>query len=164
MKCKLVKLSRYSGSKASVYSVIINNEQQTLFDKFIAENISSFKSELFDISGRIKTIGKDTGIREGFLKKHEGTIGDGVGALYDKPGSKLRLYCISYGTQLIIIGGGAPKTVRKLQQDEKLTAENSFLKWLSQKITERTKDKDIVFIKDGLDFAGDLEFDDQEEG
>lgn len=165
MKCRLVKLSKFSGGKASVYSVIMNDEQQTLLDKFIVENISSFESEIKDIAGRIKTIGKSTGIREGYIKKFEGSLGDGVCALYDKPNADLRLYCISFGSQLIIIGGGGPKpkSIRTFQEDEKLREENFFLRWLSQKITERISDKEIVFINEGLEFEGNLEFQDFDE-
>jgi len=44
MKCKIVKLDQFSGDAASIYSVYIDNEKKTLFDKFIEENINSFKS------------------------------------------------------------------------------------------------------------------------
>lgn len=165
MKCRLVKLSKFSGNKASVYSVIMNDERHTLFDKFIVENKDSFLSEIKNIAVRIETIGKSTGIRETFIKKYEGSLGDGVGALYDKPKADLRLYCITYGSQLIIIGSGGPKdkSIRAFQEDKKLTDENFFLRWLSQKITGRISDKEIVFINEGLDFEGNLEFQDFDE-
>ena len=35
MKYKLVKLTKLSGKKASVYSIILNDEPETLLDKFI---------------------------------------------------------------------------------------------------------------------------------
>lgn len=66
MKCKLVKLLKLSGYKASVYSVIINDEQESLLDKFIQENNSSYLSELKDIVMRLKAIGTKTRAREGF--------------------------------------------------------------------------------------------------
>jgi hypothetical protein len=40
---------------------------------------------------------------------NEGKYGDGVSALFDKPKYKLRLYCIRYGTQIIIVGWGGEK-------------------------------------------------------
>jgi hypothetical protein len=49
MKCKLVKLDNLSGSMTSVYSLLVEEENKTLFDIFIEENKSSFKSELIDI-------------------------------------------------------------------------------------------------------------------
>jgi hypothetical protein len=163
MKYRLVRISNLSGKKASVYSVILNDEQETIFDKFINENILSFEDEVKDIIARLKTIGKNTGIRDNFVKPNEGKLGDGVCALYDNPNKKLRLYCIKYGTQLIIVGGGGQKNVRALQDDDKLTKENYFLRELSSQITERIKDKEIEYTNNYLDFEGDLEFQDDDE-
>ena len=94
MKCKLVKLSKFSGDKASIYSVIVNDDKRTLFDRFIDENRISFIDEISNILMRLKTIGNITGARKDFFKEFEGNPGDGVCALYDIPGTKLRLYCI----------------------------------------------------------------------
>lgn len=165
MKGKLVKLVNLSGSKASIYSVIIPGESVTLYERFIQENASSFKSELKDINDRLKAIGKTVGAREQYFKLDEGIPGDGVCALYDDPDKRLRLYCIRYGTQLVILGGGGPKPkcIRALQEDPKLTEENYYLRELSDKITERLKEKDILFSKSGLDFEGDLEFNDEDD-
>jgi len=125
MKCKLVKLLKFSGNKASVYSIIIGNEQETLFDKFLKENVYLFTSEIKDILMRLSTIGQKTGARIDFFKEFEGRPGDGVCALYDKPGSKLRLYCIRYGSQLIVVGNGGPKpkSIRAFQENDKLEDE-----------------------------------------
>lgn len=163
MKCRLVKLPSLSGNKASVYSVILNNEQRTLFDAFVGENINSFLSEIRDITVRLRTIGQKTGARETFFKQFEGKLGDGVCALYDMPDKSLRLYCIRYGSQIVVLGGGGPKDVRALQDDKKLTEENYFLRWLSSQITEKVKSKEITFTDDGLDFYGDLEFKDDDD-
>jgi hypothetical protein len=75
------------------------------------------------------------------------------------PEYKLRLYCIRYGTQLVILGGGGHKNVRALQDDKKLKDESYFLRELSQQITKKLRNKDIKFIDNGKDFEGDLEFD-----
>lgn len=153
-----------SGSSASIYSVFLEDEQKTLFEKFVDENKISFKSELKDIFSRLKTIGHKTGAREQFFKINEGNPGDGVCALYDSPGSKLRLYCIRYGTLIVVLGGGGykPKNIRELQADEKLTEENYFLRELSKRITERLKDNEISFSNDAMDFEGNLEFNDED--
>src|SRR5665647_2827517 len=109
MEYKLVKLSKFSGNEASVYSIYLKDERRTLFDRFLKENINSFKSELNDIVVRLKTIGHDTGARKQFFKTNEGKPGDGVCAFYDIPKSNLRLYCICYGTLLVVLGGGGYK-------------------------------------------------------
>jgi len=160
MKCKIVKLDQFSGCSASVYSVYINDEKKTLFDKFIEENINSFKSELLNIIQRLKVIGKSTGARMKFFKDKEGNPGDGVCALYDIPGTKLRLYCIRYGAELIILGGGGekPKHIKKLQDDKKLKKENYLLREISNEISNRIKTKDIEWFDDHMDLIGALEF------
>ena len=83
---------------------------------------------------------------------------DLVCALYDNPDRKLRLYCIRYGMSLIIVGGGGPKEVRALQDDEKLTKENYTLRDVSDAILERMRDKDIKFSDDHQELEGDLKF------
>jgi len=78
--------------------------------------------------------------------------------LYDTPEKKLRLYCLRYGALIIIVGGGGPKNVRKLQQNEKLKSENFLLRELSAQITERIKEKEMEFSKNKMEFTGNLEF------
>ncbi len=159
MKIKLVKITQLSGNKASIYTVLIDNDNGTLFDKFIIENKISFKSELHNLTVRLKTMGQDTGAREHFFKQFEGNPGDGVCALYDEPKSHLRLYCIRYGTTLVIVGGGGykPKNIRALQEDPKLTAENHKMRSISQLITAKMSEGQIWFTKDYMEFDGSLE-------
>ena len=165
MKYRLVKLDNLSGKKASVYTIIISGESETLYEKFIQENIGSFKSELIDINTRLNVIGKKTGARDHYFKLHEGSFGDGICALYDDPDKHLRLYCIKFGPQIVVLGGGGPKpkNIRALQEDEKLTEENYFLRDISKRITEKIIEKDITFSSDSLSFIGDLEFNYEDE-
>ncbi|WP_417610095.1 hypothetical protein [Owenweeksia hongkongensis] len=160
MKCELVKIEKHCGNKASVYGVYLTDERKTLYDKFQIDNLPKFKSEIVDIVKRIHVIGKSTGAREHFFKLKEGKPGDGVCALYDNPNSNLRLYCIRYGSVLLILGGGAekPKNIRRLQESDKLTSENYLLRELSIQITERLHSGEIQIINEGMDFEGDLKF------
>lgn len=163
MNYKLVKLSKYSGNKASVYTIKPYGEEISLFERFVEENIILHEDETKDLLGRLITIGRKTGAREQFFKLGEGALGDGVAALYDKPNSNLRLYCIRYGSLIIIIGGGGlkPKTIKALQDDPKLTSENLILRRVSQDIRNRTDEGEIKFINDGMDFDGNLDFYDE---
>lgn len=162
MKFELVKIGQLSGIKTSIYTVLPKGEKLSLFEKFLEENSVTFKSEIIDILKRLKTISNNTGAREGFFKTNEGNPGDGICALYDQPGSKLRLYCIRFGHELIILGGGGskPKTIRTLQESEKLKAENYQLREIAQQVMKAQKEKDIRFSKDFLDLEGDLNFED----
>jgi hypothetical protein len=164
MKYKIIKINSISGNEASVYSIILNNDEETLLNKFVKENEISFKSETKDILKRLYSIGHTTGARIQFFKEWEGKPGDGVCALFDIPTSNLRLYCIYFGSQLIVVGSGGhkPKDIRTLQQDDKLKAENYLLREISAQITKRLKDKEIRYTKDFLNFEGNLEFNDEE--
>ena len=161
MKYSLVKMQQLSGNEASIYSLYIEKEEQTLFDRFIRENKISFISELKDIVSRLNSIGKSLGAREQFFKTREGKPGDLVCALYDIPGGKLRLYCIRFGATLIILGGGGqkPKLVRALQEVPKLEMEQKLMVKLSNEILKRQRDKEIWFTNDFMDFEGDLDLD-----
>lgn len=160
MKFKIVQLSQFNGNKAGIYSVYLSDEQKTLFECFMRENITTFKSEIININQTIIAINKKTGAREIFFKFDEGIPGDGVCALYDDPESNLRLYCIRYGNSLVILGSGGykPKSIRKLQDDPKLKEENYFLREISALITERIKSGEILFSEDGTELFGNLEF------
>ena len=163
MKYELVKLRHLSGNKASIYAIWFEEMNQTSFEIFTNENKNAFKSEINDITSRLITIGKAVGAREQFFRLAEGIPGDGVCALYDAPGKKLRLYCIRYGSLLVIIGGGGPKKVKELQQDKKLKDENYFLRKLSAEITERIRSNEIWFSENNMEFEGNLTFNDQED-
>lgn len=162
MKSELVKLGQFNGNEASIYGIWFEGLQKTSFDIFINENKNVFLSELNDIISRLKSISNATGAREQFFKINEGIPGDGVCALYDSPDKKLRLYCIRYGSLIVIVGGGGPKNVQALQQNKKLKDENYFLRDLSAQITERLKEGEIWFTYDNKDFEGNLEFNDED--
>lgn len=164
MKFRLVKLGRLSGKKASIYSVIIDGDDKTLFDYFLIENQTQYKTEIKDILTRLNTIAFVTGADEHFFKPNEGYPGDGVEALYDQPDSNLRLYCIRYGRTTIILGGGGykPKSIRALQEDPKLKEENYLLRSVSALIRQAFDARDVSWSNDYMDFNGDLTFQDND--
>jgi hypothetical protein len=164
MKYRLVKLRQISGNKTSIYSVYVENDEKTLFDRFLTENKISFKDELKDILTRLNSIAHKTGAREQFFKIDEGKPGDGVCALYDNPDKKLRLYCIRYASLILVLGGGdpKPKPMRAFQESSKLTEENYILRKISEDITRRLEDKEIYWSDDYMDFRGNLEFNDED--
>jgi hypothetical protein len=160
MKYELVKENNLSGSMASVYTLLDLDTNETLLEQFIKNNISSHASEINNIIKRLQTIGHKTSARFNFFKHKEGIPGDGVCALFDIPGSKLRLYCIYYGKSLIVVGSGGYKSkqIRSFQDDETLKKENYLLRKLSQDIKLRTDIKEICFTNDGMDLEGNLNF------
>jgi hypothetical protein len=157
---KLVKISNLSGEEASIYSLLPKGSAKTLFDSFIVENKATYLEEVKDIYNRIKLIGSEFGVRDNFLKLNEGVPGDGVCALYDEDDKNLRLYAIKFGKTLIVLGNGGykPKTIRALQEDKKLEAENKIMKDLSHQVMLKMKDKELKFSDDYMSFEGDLDF------
>jgi len=160
LEFEIVKLTKFSGDKASIYAIKPLNENVTLFSNFINLYKILFKGEISEIYRRLHVIGKITGAREQYFKLNEGEPGDGVCALYDDEKSKLRLYCIRYGMSLIILGSGGPKSkkIRSLQEDKKLMKENYLLREISKKISDRIKNKEIIFTEEGKEFFGNLIF------
>lgn len=159
MKFSLLKIDKISGAKSSFYTVQLE-DGTILFDRFINENSELHEKELRDILQRIRAMAHHTGAQEHFFKLHEGKPGDGICALYDEPDAKLRLYCIRYGSAIVIIGGGGPKekNIREFQQNKKLTDENYLLREISAEITDKMKSGEIRFSNDELKFVGNLDF------
>lgn len=157
MKFTLIPLEKLSGRKTTIYSVIIGEEAKTLFDYFIAENIENYKGELLKIRRTIQTIAEETGAREHFFDKQ------GVFALYDRPDSKLRLYCFKFNSFILILGGGGfkPKNVRAFQEDAKLKQENTIMRHVSDVLTQAFKDKEIWLSADGMTLKGQFIFGDE---
>lgn len=165
MNYEIVELEEFSGRQATIYSVIMEEDDVTLFDQFVNENKTTFRKEIKSIAGRLQEIGHTTGARQKFFKIDEGKPGDGVCALYDDPDSKLRLYCIRYGNVAIILGGGGPKPpgVEAWQDDEKLTLEAETMIQVSKDIMQRLHSGDLEWSKDGSQLLGNLTISDNEE-
>ncbi len=163
VKYKLVKLHKLSGDEASIYSVYLEGEKQTLFDRFLSENKADYEQELLNIIGRLKSIGKTVGAREQYFKHREGKPGDLVCALYDEPDKFLRLYCIRYGKSFVLLGGGGPKNVDAWQDDPKLEIEATWMIDVSADIYKKMQEGDINWSIDGLELEGDLNFNQDDE-
>lgn len=163
MNFRIVKLEKFSGSEASIYSVILEedeHEQKTLFEYFVTENVTNHHGEVKDIASRLITIGTKTGARDIFFKDHEGRPGDGVCALFDNPDKNLRLYCIRFGKGILVIGGGGhkPKSMKAFQESKKLTKENDYMRIVSTEIEKRIREKEIMYSPDGTELLGDFKF------
>ena len=78
MNYEIVELEEFSGSQAIIYSVIMEEDDITLFDHFVNENIENYRKEIKFIVNRLQEIGHTTGAREKFFKHNEGKPGDGV--------------------------------------------------------------------------------------
>ncbi|MGL5938452.1 MAG: hypothetical protein ACRCY5_07020 [Phocaeicola sp.] len=153
MKIELVEIAPLSGNACKIYSVVVDDAEDDLFTSFLKEYRSSHKAEVDNILYRLKSMGNKTGASLNFFKVKESKPTDGIMALYDRPNAKLRLYCIHYGTQTLILGGGGPKTTRTYQEDDNLNDNVELLQEIEKVITDAIKEKDLV-LKDNGEITG----------
>ncbi len=151
VKVNLVKLEEFISDKVHFYSVRVDDDELSLFEQFVAENITIHRKEVMDILMRLEAMGSTHGARENYFKLNEGKPGDGVAALYDSPNKNLRLYCIRYGSQTVILGNGGlkKKNIRAYQDDITLEKKVECMINISRLIRECMKDKDFIINNDG---------------
>lgn len=160
MKSKFVYLERFSGPKASVYSVMEQVNKETvsvIFDRFINDFKTEYTEEVVDIARRLKSMSNITGCTINFFKQDEGLeMDDLVCALYDVPDKYLRLYCIRLNDHIVIIGSGGSKTTRTWQADSILSREVHAMMRVSEIVRTKLRNGDIRISVTGLRLEGDL--------
>lgn len=157
MKSKLVYLDNLSGDKASIYSIVRADCRGSLLDQFIDEHKNRFTQDLLNIAGRLRAMGCVVGALEAYFKLDEGLDwNDRVCALYDTPHKHLRLYCIRLSEQIVIVGNGAPKTVRAWQDDLRLSREVREMMCYSRIIRTRLENGYLRISASGLRIEGNL--------
>lgn len=160
MKFKLKKLSKLSGSKASFYTILCD-KTDSLFGKFVRDNEKKFQGELLDILGRIKNMGTINGATDNFFKldESEDRHDEKVVALYDKPNSRLRLYCVKLSDQLVVLCGGGhkPKGIIRWQAKADLAKEARLAMDISKLIEMNMEISKLSISSDGLHFIDNLE-------
>lgn len=97
MKISLIKLDQFSGRRTNFYTVIVDDDDKSLFQHFIESNLEQHGTEVRNLLMRIKAMGDVTGAQEHFFKLRQGKADDAVAALYDISSKRLRLYCLRYG-------------------------------------------------------------------
>ena len=77
---------------------------------------------------------------------------------------RIRVYCLRYGSSLIILGGGGYKSpsIRAYQEDPVLSGKVEEIKRIAELINERIKEKDLQLNEDGI-ISGELIINDYEE-
>lgn len=160
MRAKLKRLERYSGEKASLYTVMVEAVDSTIttkFEQFLEKCRNTHQVALMDILRRLTSLGNMTGCTENFFKLNEGLNADDlVCALYDVPEANLRLYCIRLSDQITILGSGGPKTTRTWQEDKDLEKEVHSMMDTSAIIRTKIRNGSLKISEDGLQLEGDL--------
>jgi hypothetical protein len=165
MKFKLIEIPYLSGRRCKFYSIQVDGDNKTLFERFTEENGEDFNEEVLNILKNLRNISSYHGARDYYFRpKKEGKLGDGVEALFDEPKANLRVYCIKYGQVLLVLGGGGhkPKSIRTFQEDIKLTKENYLMRQIADILYKAIRDKDLRWNRQGDDFEGQFYFDSED--
>lgn len=162
MKFTILRIKQFSGKKADVFSVRVEDSPQTLFERFLSDHTPTHRIEVKDLLKRLRVVGHDTGARPDFFKPHEGNPGDFIEALYDNPGRVLRLYCLRYDETVLVLGGGGPKpkSARALQDVPALKAENYLLRRIAKILNQADKAGDVDW--DAINAVNGLTLDSEE--
>ena len=103
MKFELKEIQQLTGQRCKIYSVLMEGDEKTLFEQFLAENRNDSPQEVKIITSDLIAIGKRFGAQDLYFRpKKEGRLGDGIEAIFDKPNANLRLYAIKYGRILLV--------------------------------------------------------------
>lgn len=165
MKFRLQEIEQLSGRRCKIYSVLIEGDEKTLFERFTEENKEDFSVELINLLKNLKDIASLDGAKDYYFRpKKEGKLGDGVEALFDKPDANLRVYCVKYGQVLLVLGGGGykPKHIRAFQEDPKLTKENYLMRQIANTLYKAIRSKDLRWNRKGDNFEAPFYFDSED--
>lgn len=66
MEFEIIKIKQLSGKKAQIYSVILGQEDQSVFEQFLQNNYSEYPTEIEDIVSKLKIMATKTGAAEHF--------------------------------------------------------------------------------------------------
>lgn len=162
MKYRIVRLTDLSGPETTFYSVIVEGSDKTLFEIFEDKYGEEFSDEMDEIFDRLILMADEFGARVQWFREQEGKPGDLVCALHDLEESHLRLYCIRYGSDIVILGGGGNKTTKTWQEDPILAVEVRMMMNVSEDIYRRMREGEIQRSMDLKFFEGNLNFTDDE--
>jgi len=146
MKYELVEIEDLSDGRCHIYSVLPEGEEETLLEAFFFRYKDDFEIDVEDLLDRLHYIGHARGADERFFKLWEGRPGDGVCALFDIPEAHLRLYCIRFGSGILVVGSGGekPKTVRTWEEDEFLTLAVRQMMRISEAMTDAIRNRELI--------------------
>lgn len=146
-----------SGKRCRYYAVMLKNGEN-LFYQFLEQNQQKAGEEVKDLLMRLKEMASTFGAREDYFKMNYGKPGDGVCAL---PSKKLRLICLRFSTVAVVLGGGALKNTRAVQNEELLEPFRQFMVYLSAQIMQRIRTREIRL--EGNQLIGNLKFYNEEQ-
>lgn len=127
----------YTGRKASFFSVITDDNQDDEFS-LLAERLYSteHKDKLLKLISKIQIMADKTGTRDFF--KDEGANLVFRFNIDNDEAYPIRIYCIKYGSENIILGGGGIKlpTTQTYQEQDDLNSAVTLLRTVDKTLNE----------------------------
>ncbi|GAA4026884.1 hypothetical protein GCM10022386_07800 [Flavobacterium cheonhonense] len=142
--------------KVSYYSVVVENDEHSLFEDFIAQHKHTNKEKLYHIVKWLEVIGKKYGAQTNLFRP-EGKNAD-TSALppaenrnpsYIENGKKkanaLRLYCLRANSNVVFLFNGDIKTTQKAQDCPNVSKHFKLANQISKALNQAFIEKDILW-------------------
>ena len=157
MNFDIVEIEDYSGKMAHIYSLVMENEEESLLEQFFAEN-AEYKQEINEIDELLYGMGHILGCQRNLFKHNEGALGDGVAAVRV---GRLRLYCLYFDNTAVFFGSGGykPPEIHAYQEDKKLNAKAQQMREIARKLNKAIQNKDITIEDDGSLTINNFDYD-----
>lgn len=138
-----------------LYSYRFEGEEYSEYENFLLRFIDELPDDIGAITHRIDRI-----IEEGILERHYRYAGKFKDRVIELPGhidkTNLRLYCINFSSQVLILGSGGLKETRTYNEDPLLNSYVELLQQLDKQLSERERNGTITLS--GKLIEGNLEF------
>ncbi|MFO7890229.1 MAG: hypothetical protein R6V04_07800 [bacterium] len=142
------------GSRATLYTVRLEGESITEFEKFLSNPEIKTNPEFEPLVYGLDDILNKYGCQERFFKLKESRFNDSVVALWR---GNIRLYCCRYSNIILILGSGGIKKTKTYQEDKYLNNIVKIMSEISNRIDKRIIEEKTLCIEDNI-FVGNLKF------
>lgn len=156
--------------QVAYYSVCLEEDEQTLYDKFVDKHTSENLNKLYHIQKWLQVIGEKYGAQQRFFRneaKNADTsalppIGKDRKPYYVEFGKKeannLRLYCLKANAKVVFLFSGEVKTAKKAQECPNVKPHFELANALTKAIDKAFRDKEIRWIEDDTLITCDEDF------
>jgi len=147
-------------NKVAYYSVVLNDNKETLYEEFVKKHELNNKNKLYHILKWLQVIGKKYGAQNRFFRNEAYTadtsalppVGKDRKPYYIENGKKknntLRLYCLRASEGVVFLFSGDIKTANNAQDCPNVKPHFLLANKLTKAIDEAFKNHDIVWNDD----------------
>lgn len=146
--------------QVAYYSVSLDEDEQTLYDKFVEKHTNENIDKLYHIQKWLQVIGKKYGAQQRFFRNEAQyadasalpPIGKDREPYYVEFGKKkannLRLYCLRANANVVFLFNGDIKTAKKAQDCPNVKSHFELANALTKAIDQAFRNKEIRWIQD----------------